>query len=316
MRRRAVFLLSPLLCAALLSGCGGGKPKAEEAVDEGLPTVSGAYGTKPKVKSDPKVKPGKTTKSVVLVKGKGPKVEKGDLLVADYLGQIYGTGKVFDNSYDRALPSGFQIGAGKVIAGWDKALVGVNAGSRVLMVVPPAEGYGAEGNAQAGIKGTDSLVFVVDVIASYGKGGLTEKPSPVLGLPAGLPEVSGEFDERPTITVPKGTPPPKKPQATVLAQGAGPALEPNKLAIVQFVAVSWANQLVASSWDEGVPQAVPLGSKDQPSPFDILAGVPVGSRVLVQLPAQEGGKPKTESLAVVVDVIAQHGSAKEEEKAK
>lgn len=314
MRRHAVLLLSPILCAALVSSCGGGKTAAEEAQDKGLPTVSGAYGAKPKVKSDPDVKPGKKTKFDVLVKGKGPKVAKGDLLVADYLGQIYATNKVFDNSYDRGQPSGFQIGAGKVIVGWDKALVGVNAGSRVVMVVPPSEGYGAEGNAQAGIKGTDSLVFVVDVIASYGKGGLTKAPSPVLGLAAGLPKVSGEYDERPTITVPKGTTPPKKPQATVLGQGSGPALEANKLTVVHFVAVSWANQEVAASWDAGVPQAVPLGAKDQPSPFDILAGVPVGSRVLVLLPPQEGGKPKTESLAVVVDVIAQNGPAKEKAK--
>ena len=37
------------------------------------------------------------------------------------------------------------------------------------MVVPPKDGYGKQGNEQAGIKGTDSLVFVVDVIASYPK---------------------------------------------------------------------------------------------------------------------------------------------------
>ena len=34
------------------------------------------------------------------------------------------------------------------------------------MVVPPGDGYGTEGNADAGISGTDTLVFVVDILAA------------------------------------------------------------------------------------------------------------------------------------------------------
>ena len=60
----------------------------------------------------------------------------------------------------------FVIGKGQVITGWDKALVGQKVGSRVLVVVPPSEGYGKDGNQQAGIKGTDTLVFVVDILAA------------------------------------------------------------------------------------------------------------------------------------------------------
>ena len=56
------------------------------------------------------------------------------------------------------------IGAGQVIPGWDKTLVGQKIGSRVLLVVPPKEGYGSKGSSQAGIKGTDTLVFVVDIL--------------------------------------------------------------------------------------------------------------------------------------------------------
>jgi peptidylprolyl isomerase len=32
------------------------------------------------------------------------------------------------------------------------------------MVVPPDKGYGAGGQASAGIKGTDTLVFVIDIL--------------------------------------------------------------------------------------------------------------------------------------------------------
>ena len=41
-------------------------------------------------------------------------------------------------------------------------------GSRVLLVVPPADGYGKAGNPQAKIKGTDTLVFVVDLLGAFG----------------------------------------------------------------------------------------------------------------------------------------------------
>ena len=56
------------------------------------------------------------------------------------------------------------MGAGKSTL--VNALVGQKVGSRVLVVVPPAEGYGKDGNQQAGIKGTDTLVFVVDILAA------------------------------------------------------------------------------------------------------------------------------------------------------
>ena len=37
----------------------------------------------------------------------------------------------------------------------------------MLLVIPPKDGHGTQGAAQAGIKGTDTLVFVVDILATY-----------------------------------------------------------------------------------------------------------------------------------------------------
>jgi len=53
-----------------------------------------------------------------------------------------------------------------VIKAWDSQLVGQPVGSRVLLVVPPADGYGAAGSPPK-ISGTDTLVFVVDILAAY-----------------------------------------------------------------------------------------------------------------------------------------------------
>ena len=55
---------------------------------------------------------------------------------------------------------------GQVIKGWDNGLVGQKVGSRVLLVIPPAEGYGTAGSPPK-ISGTDTLVFVVDILAAY-----------------------------------------------------------------------------------------------------------------------------------------------------
>src|SRR5258708_6558595 len=64
----------------------------------------------------------------------------------------------------RAVASSFQIGVGSVIGGWDEGLVGKKIGSRVLLSVPSDKGYKAQGNTDAGIKGDDTLIFVVDLV--------------------------------------------------------------------------------------------------------------------------------------------------------
>ena len=47
---------------------------------------------------------------------------------------------------------------------WDQAIVGKSVGSRLLLSIPPEKGYGKAGNPRAGIRGTDTLVFVVDIL--------------------------------------------------------------------------------------------------------------------------------------------------------
>jgi FKBP-type peptidyl-prolyl cis-trans isomerase len=133
----------------------------------GLPTVGASSpGTAPPVHI-PQTGPPATLQSRTLIQGTGPVVKKGKLLVAQYEGVIWRTGKVFDSTWKNGAPAGFQIGTGQVIKGWDDSLVGKRVGSRVLLVVPPADGYGKKGSSQAGIKGTDTLVFVIDILGTY-----------------------------------------------------------------------------------------------------------------------------------------------------
>ena len=131
-----------------------------------LPTVTaGAAGKGPTI-TIPKTAAPKTLQVKTLVKGTGPVVKKGNYIVVQYTGVNYRTGKVFDSSWSRSEPWATVIGEGQVIKGWDTGLVGQTVGSRVLLVIPPADGYGTTGSSSAGIKGTDTLVFAIDILSA------------------------------------------------------------------------------------------------------------------------------------------------------
>lgn len=99
-----------------------------------------------------------------LVTGTGPAVEAGQTVVVHYHLVRWRDGEVLDSSWSARL--GFVLGAGRVIPGWETGLAGVPVGSRVLLVVPPQDGYGEQGRPPS-ISGTDTLVFVVDVLDAY-----------------------------------------------------------------------------------------------------------------------------------------------------
>lgn len=127
-----------------------------------LPEVSGAPGSKPLL-AFPDAPPSGELEVVVLSRGDGALVEAGQDIEVHYLGQSW-QGGVFDNSFDRGSSISFPIGVGAVIAGWDEGLVGQQVGSRVLLSIPSHLAYGDRGVPQAGIKGGDTLVFVVDIV--------------------------------------------------------------------------------------------------------------------------------------------------------
>jgi len=135
-----------------------------------LPTVTSPPAGQAPAISIPKSAPPAKLTVTTLIKGTGAKLATGDTVVAQYVGSNWRTGQVFSSSWPSAqAPTGnlfsFKLGGG-VIAGWNQGLAGVPVGSRVMLVVPPALGYGpAGGQPSAGITKTDSLVFVIDVVA-------------------------------------------------------------------------------------------------------------------------------------------------------
>jgi peptidylprolyl isomerase len=129
----------------------------------GLPTVKVAGAGAATVTVPKTAAP---TKLVVqpLIKGSGPAVSAGQSIKVNYTGVLWKNGKKFDASADHGSSFQTQIGAGKVRPGLDKGLVGQTVGSRVLLVLPPAEGYGVQGSPPL-IGPKDTLVYVVDILA-------------------------------------------------------------------------------------------------------------------------------------------------------
>ncbi|HWD81117.1 MAG TPA: FKBP-type peptidyl-prolyl cis-trans isomerase [Kribbella sp.] len=309
-------LLSLVVVAALgasLVACGSDKKSEFDAAGV---KVTSDFGQKPTI-THREGDPDKQLVTEVLKEGDGPEVKKGELLTANYLGQIWRDGKVFDNSYDRGAPSSFPIGVGGVIAGWDEGLVGKKIGSRVLLSIPSDKGYKSEGNSQAGIKGDDTLIFVVDLVGAAANDTPLDATPVTPSAPKGI-SVTGALNAEPKVTVAAGTKPPAKPgKPIVFALGKGKPIEKSSQLIGRYVVYDYTGKKQASTWEAqpatAQSAAQPAAPTDQlqvgPGPngqtgaLDGLAGTPIGSRVLVELPASKDQAGKTVNAFAVIDIL-------------
>jgi len=140
-------------------------PTGEEAEDtSGLPTIVEEGGTITGLSfADAADEPAPDVELTTLIEGNGEPIRDDSLVTMNYVGQIYGAREPFNNSFAQE-PATFGVGFGGLIPAWDSALKGVKTGSRVLLSVPPEEGYGAEGNPSINVTGDDTLVFLIDVL--------------------------------------------------------------------------------------------------------------------------------------------------------
>jgi FK506-binding protein 2 len=88
------------------------------------------------------------------------KSRKGDLLHIDYTGTLQ-DGTVFDSSVGKK-PLTFTLGAGQVIKGWDRGVLGMCVGEIRKLQIPPELGYGS--SAVGKIPKNSVLIFEVELI--------------------------------------------------------------------------------------------------------------------------------------------------------
>lgn len=93
--------------------------------------------------------------------------ETGDVVVMNYTGRLE-DGTVFDSNVDpkfkHAEPLPFTLGAGQVIPGWDKGIVGMKVGEKKTLTISPADAYGANG-VPGVIPPNSTLIFEVELLA-------------------------------------------------------------------------------------------------------------------------------------------------------
>ncbi|GAA4328638.1 FKBP-type peptidyl-prolyl cis-trans isomerase [Streptomyces venetus] len=331
MRRRSLLIAVPAGLTTL-AACGEDKSDSSKASDSPSPSASSPSAAPPpkivdgplpavtagtKFDEKPTIakgsgEPSKQLAVKTLIAGSGKTVAENDFVVANYLGQVWSTGKVFDNSYDRKTRLAIQLSQGRIIDGWRYALAGKKAGSRVEMAVPPTWGYGSQGNPQAGIKGTDTLVFVVDVQDTFNATS-SAKGEKAPQDDADLPKVGTNTDGKaPSIEVPKADAPTKLVAEYVL-EGDGEKVAADDSVLVQYKGVLWdggkefdssyANKQLVSFSLQQVVKGWAQG----------LTGKKVGSRVLIVIPPKLGygdnppqgsGIKKDSTLVFSVDILA------------
>ncbi|MFI5686321.1 FKBP-type peptidyl-prolyl cis-trans isomerase [Streptomyces sp. NPDC051636] len=330
MRRRSLLLAAVPAGLVTLAGCGDDSSDSSKAtaspsasaspppkiVDGPVPAITAGvkFGEKPTVAKGAG-DPSKNLAVKTVIAGSGRTIAENDFVRAHYLGQIWDTGKVFDNSYDRKAPLVMQLVQGGPIDGWRYGLAGRKVGSRVELAVPPTWGYGKSGNPDAGIKGTDTLVFVVDLLDSFNSKS-SSKGKVVAQTDAALPTVGTKTDgSAPSIKVPK-TDPPKKLVSHYVLEGDGDEVKASQAVLCQFKGVVWdSGKTFQATYGTGRLSQFSLEQMQQvvKGLAQGLTGKKVGSRVLIVVPPDlaygntppSGGPVKKGSTLVFsVDILA------------
>ncbi|MEU3284781.1 MULTISPECIES: FKBP-type peptidyl-prolyl cis-trans isomerase [Streptomyces] len=332
MRRRSLILAAVPAGLVTLAGCGDDSSDSSKASDSASPSASQTsaapapkivdgplpaitagtkFGEKPTVAKG-SGKPSDQLAVKTVIAGGGKTVAENDYVQANYLGQVWDTAKVFDNSYDRKTPLVIQLAAGSIIDGWRYALTGKKTGSRVEFSVPPTWGYGAQGNSQAGIKGTDTLVFVVDLLETFNAKS-SAKGKDVPQSDAKLPKVGTNTDGKaPSVEVPKADPP-KGLVAKYVIEGDGDVVAADNSVLVQYKGVVWnTGKEFDSTYSRGALTSFGLQQVVK-GWAQGLTGKKVGSRVLIVIPPSLGygdqppagsGLEKDSTMVFTVDILA------------
>lgn len=315
MRRLTAALLAPIAVTAALAGCSSsstGTASANQSVK-----VTGATGKAPTVHI-PAKKADSHLVTKTVVHGSGAKLTSGDSYLANFDVYVWRgkTSKLLFSSFT-SNPEVLPLNIG--LSGLQKAMTGERVGSRVLAVLPPKYGYGTQGNSQIGVKPTDTLVWVVDLLHTF-PANASATGKHITNGGGNLPLVTAGTGGVPQINVPKHAPP-SKLVVTTLIKGTGAPVKAGQSVVVRYVGSIWrTGKVFNSNWPTATQPTTP------PSVFKLgqvipawntgLVGVPTGSRVMLTVPPADGygskgnsqaGIKGTDTLVFVVDVLATTG---------
>ncbi|MFL6660152.1 MAG: FKBP-type peptidyl-prolyl cis-trans isomerase [Massilia sp.] len=161
MIRRSVSLF--VLCAAAMAQASAQDATAPAASAQAQMPATPATPAAP---AEPALDPLVTTDTVI---GKGKEATIGSKVVMHYTGWLYKPmavkqhGRKFDSSFDRSEPFSFVLGAGQVIKGWDRGVLGMKVGGKRTLIIPSHLAYGSRSAGDV-IKPGSDLIFDVELV--------------------------------------------------------------------------------------------------------------------------------------------------------
>lgn len=99
---------------------------------------------------------------VIIEEGTGQQAVAGMTVQVHYHGALE-DGTKFDSSFDRGEPIEFQLGAGRVIPGWEEGIALLKEGAKAQLIIPPYLAYGEQG-APGVIPPNSTLIFDVQLM--------------------------------------------------------------------------------------------------------------------------------------------------------
>lgn len=314
MKRRIAALFAIGALSVSLSACSSSSQSSSTGLDgdtpkvvvsaKGMPTVD-TSGDIPKIVF-PDSKAPANIQVTVLEEGDGAEIAKDDWVNVDYVGAVWGSEEPFDSSYSRSAP--LTMSLTQLVPGWGYGLEGRHIGDKLLLSIPSEYGYGSDGQPAAGIAGGDTIVFYIDIHDAWGANGAGQKDATVELQAESLPvETNGGIGEPITeLEVKEDMPEPTALNVRVIARGTGDAVAQGDTMYYQVAQAYWDNSAILTTWSEeekdqlGV-QSISIGSG---SILDRFVGIPAGSRVLLEIPADTSKEPAMPATAAVVDILA------------
>jgi FKBP-type peptidyl-prolyl cis-trans isomerase len=329
MRRFLAIIAVSVAACLTLAACGSSKPAASSSSTGdgigGKVTATGSFDTAPKV-SIPKASPDNKLTVKTLIQGTGTKLTKADSLAANFV--LYFWDGTSSSQKASTYASSPTLIGGTMLPGLESALIGQKVGSRVLAVIPPADGYGSAGDPSLGITGSTTLVFVIDVLKAYANNA-SASGTPQSNGGGNLPTVANpKPGSAPVLTFPS-TPPPSGLVVKTLVKGSGPKVAKGDFVVAQYVGYiwrtkktfgeSWASSSSSSSSSSASSSGTPFGFIVGATPEQVipgwdkgLVGQTAGSRVMLSIPPADGygksgasqaGIKGTDTLVFVVDIL-------------
>ncbi|MBM7504771.1 FKBP-type peptidyl-prolyl cis-trans isomerase [Agromyces aurantiacus] len=289
MRLPLALMVTAAAIAVTLTGCTAPSPEPEASAgaSSDLVEVSGDFGETPRVDFPTPLTPEATQCSTV-IEGDGEHLAAGQQALVGLAVYNGSTGEEIQVvGFGDEDPVPVLVGGG-TLSGLSKGLTCASEGSRVAVVVPPADAFGDEGNEQLAIGADDSLVVVFDVHQAF----LPKANGAPQLTRDGFPAVVLAPDGRPGITVPDAEPF-DTTQVEVLKKGHGQEVESGDEVVVHYTGVLWDdNTVFDSTWQQGGPTSFVVSEESDsqviPGFSKAIIGQQVGSQVGVVVAPEDG----------------------------